>query len=146
MLDLDQQLQRVGANWKDYSPAWSASTTNPVIKNGNIVGRYAVIGRTILVAVKILMGSTTTYGSGTWQIGLPYKSKQRDDLYMGGSLRAYDFSVTTNYVGIPLTDNVNKGFVQLYTHSAVAPVSSTVPFTWATSDELEVFVTYEVER
>ncbi|WP_182379817.1 hypothetical protein [Nocardioides sp. WS12] len=57
--------------WTSYSPAWTGATTNPVIGNGTIVGRYRQIGKSVDFRVVITMGSTTTYGSGQYAISLP---------------------------------------------------------------------------
>lgn len=57
--------------WKAFTPTWAASTTNPVIGNGSIVGRYIKNGRTVHFSIQITTGSTTTAGSGNYTLGLP---------------------------------------------------------------------------
>jgi hypothetical protein len=62
---------RVPEVWTAYTPLWTGSTTNPVIGNGTLAGRYALIGKTVHFIVFTLTGSTTTYGSGYWIWTLP---------------------------------------------------------------------------
>ena len=57
--------------WQSYTPVWTAATTNPVLGNGTLVGRYCQIGKTVWVKFRLTIGSTTTLGSGDWSISLP---------------------------------------------------------------------------
>lgn len=57
--------------WTSYTPTWTAATTNPAIGNGSITGQYIQLGPVVWYRGKILMGSTTTYGSGEWRISVP---------------------------------------------------------------------------
>lgn len=54
-----------------YTPTWTGSGSNPAIGNGTITGRYQRSGQWVTGWFKITMGSTTTYGSGNWIVGLP---------------------------------------------------------------------------
>ena len=132
--------------WTVYSPSWTASTTNPLIGNGTITGRYKAIGKTVFVSVKIDMGSTTTYGSGAWRISLPvnayasystslptlfYDTASGGVYYQGTSTT--DYSANTSYVN-PIWD---KG-----TTYGVA-IDSVTPFTWGTSTKLIINGSYE---
>src|SRR5206468_4275165 len=65
----DQFLSFFGA-WTSYTPAWTASTTNPVVNNGTLNGRYLKIGRTVHNVIDLTTGSTTTYGSGTYAFSM----------------------------------------------------------------------------
>lgn len=57
--------------WATYTPTWTAATTNPVIGNGTITGRYRRIGTTGHIRIVIRPGSTTTFGSGSYSVDLP---------------------------------------------------------------------------
>jgi len=69
--EIRDALVDVQEGWVAYTPTWIASTTNPAIGNGTITGAYRRIGKTIDARVKILAGSTTTWGSGHYKISLP---------------------------------------------------------------------------
>ncbi|WP_051877190.1 hypothetical protein [Streptomyces natalensis] len=62
---------KIPGAWTAYTPTWSASTTNPVLGNGTLIGRYQKIGRTVIFHVNLTTGSTTTYGSGSYNFTLP---------------------------------------------------------------------------
>ncbi|WP_052682194.1 hypothetical protein [Saccharothrix sp. ST-888] len=57
--------------WTGYTTTWAGATTNPNIGNGTLVSRYSQVGKTVNVLIKIISGSTTTWGSGTWSWTLP---------------------------------------------------------------------------
>ncbi|MFE6484701.1 hypothetical protein ACFVGN_17435 [Streptomyces sp. NPDC057757] len=57
--------------WNAYTPAWTAATTDPVIGNGSVTGRYAVVGKVCHFTAFVACGSTTTYGSGAYSLSLP---------------------------------------------------------------------------
>lgn len=58
-------------SWRPFTPVWTGATTNPVIGNGTIEGYYAQRGKTVAGWMRILMGSTTTFGSGDYAFTLP---------------------------------------------------------------------------
>ena len=62
---------RVPGAWTSYTPSWTATTTNPTVGNGTLIGRYQKIGRTVIFHVNLICGSTTTYGSGSYNFTLP---------------------------------------------------------------------------
>jgi hypothetical protein len=61
--------------WTAYTPTWTAPTTNPVLGNGTLTGQYMVQnGKTVHYRIVLIMGSTTTYGSGMYLLSLPVAS------------------------------------------------------------------------
>ncbi|MGE7432751.1 hypothetical protein [Kitasatospora sp. NPDC001175] len=62
--------------WQAFSTTWAGATTNPSIGNGTITARYCQVGKRVDVVIKIVGGTTTNYGSGTWTWttppGLPF--------------------------------------------------------------------------
>lgn len=61
--------------WQTYTPVWTGSTTNPAIGNGTLSGRYRLLGAKHLdVRINIIFGTTTTYGSGSYAVSLPFTS------------------------------------------------------------------------
>ena len=69
--EIRDQFNSMFAAWTSYTPAWTAATTNPVLGNGTLIGRYMKIGRTVLFHINLITGSTTTYGSGVYSFDLP---------------------------------------------------------------------------
>ncbi|MEV0183803.1 hypothetical protein AB0I54_31645 [Streptomyces sp. NPDC050625] len=72
--EIRDQFNSMFAAWTPYTPTWTGSTTNPVLGNGNMVGRYMKFGRTVLCEINLTTGSTTTYGSGNYSWTLPFQA------------------------------------------------------------------------
>lgn len=62
-----------------YTPTWTqASGIQPAIGNGSITGFYTRTGNLCTVSVRVVFGSTTTYGNGDtgYVFSLPYRGHQ----------------------------------------------------------------------
>lgn len=131
-----------GSAWSTYTPTWTAATTNPNIGNGTRLGRYMQVGKTVHFVAEITMGSTTTYGSGIWSVGLPPVAARTSPGQIA-LVRASDTSVGVAYDGQAVlgasstTPTVSAGNAWLNS------VQQGTPFTWANGDILRVFGTYE---
>jgi hypothetical protein len=130
--------------WTTYTPSWTASTTNPAIGNGTLIGRYKQIGKTVFVYIRMQAGSSTTFGTGQWRFSLPVNGQATYSVilpttfldngtawYQGLSYSEYDSDAS--YV-VPVCD---RGA------SASVPANSTTPHTWATSDSIAISGSYE---
>jgi hypothetical protein len=126
--------------WQAYTPTWASSGTQPAIGNGVITGRYVQTGKIVRVSVRILMGSTTTYGTGTYSISLPVNAAQ---VAVGSSyLRDSSAGSTGHLVGNAVIDPaLNVGVINLF--NVNAQVAATSPFTWANTDHMSFSVVYE---
>jgi hypothetical protein len=65
-----------------YVPTWSTAGTQPVRNNGTIEGGYklhAGYGKRVAFWFRVLFGTTTTYGTGSWNISLPFTSSARSE-------------------------------------------------------------------
>ena len=69
--EVRDNFKAIGDVSESYTPEWTASTTNPDIGNGTLAGGYKVAGKRLWIWIRITMGSTTTYGSGTQLVSLP---------------------------------------------------------------------------
>lgn len=58
--------------WTTYTPSWTATTTNPSLGNGTLVGSYMKVGTTCHLSIQLVIGSTTNKGSGTYRFSLPF--------------------------------------------------------------------------
>ncbi|MFE3122371.1 hypothetical protein ACFXHD_03005 [Streptomyces hydrogenans] len=131
-----------GGAWQAYTPAWTASTSNPSLGNGVIAGEYSRVGDQVTFSAKLTTGSSTTYGSGPWSISLPVQAAVTVDMI--GSVMVGDASGTSMYsmgaAYIPAggqTASLYAGGV----HDG-ALISATFPQTWAPGDRLWVSGTY----
>lgn len=139
----DAQLMRLDASpsgigeWTSYTPTWSSSGTQPTIGNGTLTGRYKKLdGKTYHVSMRLLWGSSTTAGTGTWAFSLPSGLATPSDIRASVSAGALN-SGTRWYAGtgfvVPTGTNVE---VILADSNGSYLAAAGAPMTWATSDEL----------
>lgn len=128
------------AAWASFTPTWSGSVTNPAIGNGTFDGKYLQVGKTVYFRLVVTMGSTTTYGSGAWGLTLPVApiaSQAAAAVYV-------DSSASARWSGSAWLTNGSGIFRMLPpTDAGSSGISPTVPFTWATSDQIIITGTYE---
>jgi hypothetical protein len=140
-------------DWVDYTPSWTSSGTQPNIGNGSVTGKWRRVGDSIECQVRVLAGSTTTYGTGTYLLSLPQglsfdTSKfvdGGDDQRLGygsivdqGNNRWFFFvnyrSNSSNRVVFIVSPDGTSGFVT--SNSVWSP---TVPFTFGNGDVMAAF-------
>lgn len=126
--------------WIPYTPTWNTSgAVQPAIGNGTLTGSYAVVGKTCHFFLRLIMGSTTTYGdAGIWYLSLP----------LPGIALNYGFAITPlNSAGsaqpaaaaVAYSTNQNV-YGMTPTGGLIGP---TVPFTWAANAQLLMRGTYQ---
>ena len=128
--------------WTTYTPTWTTDGTAPSIGNGTLTGRYKAIGKTVAFNIRVVMGTTTTYGSGNWQFGLPINAQSGTNVvvpatYLNDGVGWYYGIANNGYLGG--TSNITP----LYGSTTATPITSTNPFTWGTSDTIAINGTYE---
>lgn len=120
-----------------YTPVLTAGTTPPVLGNGTIVGSYSKTGSTTTIAGELVLGTSTTLGTGILSISLP--AAMKNDI---------DFAGGTVYMNIGGT--VYEGFLQIPIGSSVAnllrdtsgSVTYNSPGTFAPDDFIRWSATY----
>ncbi|WP_371624040.1 hypothetical protein OG245_15115 [Streptomyces sp. NBC_01116] len=129
--------------WTSYTPTWTSSGTNPALGNGTITGRYMKVGRTCTVSFLLTTGSTTTYGTGTYLIGLPFPAAATVVSYLGSAR----LSGTDTWIGHMLlgsgSSSANVTFSASATNTRGANMSGTVPETLAAGVQLRATITYQ---
>jgi len=134
--------------WQSHTVSWTAATTNPAIGNGTLVGRYIVIGKLCTYVLGLVMGSTTTYGSGNWAFSLPVNAVNTAGINFYGVAHLRKVG-TANYERIAEIVPANSvSVINMFTDptqgSNSTKISATVPFTWGKGDALGFEITYEV--
>lgn len=124
--------------WTPYTPTWTGGT--PAIGNGTLAGAYIQIGKFVVFRINMVAGSTTTFGSGAWTIGLPVSSNVATGQRVGGAT-LNDSSATTNRMGRSVYTNGVQGVALV--DEATTRVGSATPFAWATGDQWTVEGVYE---
>jgi hypothetical protein len=129
------------AAWTAYTPAWTGSTTNPVLNNGTLDARYNRVGKSIDLYIRIVMGSTTTYGTGSYSLALPATGNGTRWTFYADF---FDSSASTTYLATGLV--LSTGTASLFTAAGggvVTAVTNIAPFTWAVGDQLVLNGRYE---
>jgi hypothetical protein len=131
--------------YTSYTPTLSSSGGGGAVGNGTAVARYIQIGKLVHYAGRLVLGTTTTFGSGSLWVSLPVPGAA--NLLLIGDAYAFDFSASAiaPVVGIAVSAGVAR-FTGTSTHNGVGnDVSGTAPFpwSWAISDELNWNLTYE---
>ena len=131
-----------------YTPTWTSSGTAVSLGNGVLTGRYRRTGKMVEVLITLLMGSTTTYGTGDYSFQLPSvpTSQGLTQALVLGSGRALDTGVA-NRTGIAISATlagVSPARVRVSTGSTSTTIwGQTVPHTWGNTDELTISCSYE---
>ena len=132
-------MNQIGATMATYTPAWTGSTTNPVIGNGSISGQYFQIQKLIVGQIFIVCGSTTTYGSGTYRFSVPVAMTGNNTMMSYGQI----LDASAGYVGYTGSGiYLSSTTFEFRTHAAAA-FSPTVPVTLAASDQIRIQFIYE---
>jgi hypothetical protein len=132
--------------WRSYSISWTTDgVTQPVIGNGSLTGAYKQIGKIVFVRVKLNCGSTTTFGTGAWQFGLPITASSPDGVQfacsmLDSSTTWYGGTVNGTYSGATFKTAIITP--QPLTHTQAA-VTATSPFAWGDTDSLQFNGSYE---
>jgi hypothetical protein len=124
--------------WTAYTVTWGGATSNPSLGNGTLSGWYTKVNKLVHVRIGLVIGSTSTGGSGRWTFSLPFAPAAQQAL----AAVAEDTSASTRYGGaVWITPGTGAFAVALGTGNNGA--SSTVPFTWASGDQLYISGAYE---
>jgi hypothetical protein len=132
-------------SWISYTPTWVA-TTNPVIGNGTLTGAYKLIGKTCFVRGSILMGSSTTFGSGEWHVGLPFTASNADGIQILVSILDAGsawYNAQMNGARAGFTNRTAIQYVNISNGTADS-ISATTPITWASGDRFMWNGSYEI--
>ena len=134
--------------WVTYTPAWTSTGTAPAIGNGTIVGASITTGpKTIDFRILITMGSTTTYGTGSYRFSLPVTAATLGT-GSGMNIAGHLTDTGTAVWGVQSCRFVTTSTIELLAPTATADarlavVAQTVPFTWANTDILFISGRYE---
>ena len=127
--------------WQSYTPAWTSSGTQPVLGNGTAAGRYVQIGKTVHVQARIVLGSTSTVGTGTYFFSIPVPASA-NETGVFGTAQLFDSSAGAIYIHAALVNSNSTAVLYSMAQPAVA-ASATAPVVPATSDEYRLKLTYE---
>lgn len=135
-----------GVAWGSWTPSWTALT----VGNGTVIAKYMRMGKLVTCRLKVVLGSSSSVGTGV-RFTLPVTK-----LDYGGTVsmtplgqsRLFDTSTPANsalgtIVAISTTEVSVLVDMSSGTYRAGADLTATVPFTWATGDEIGLQFSYE---
>lgn len=129
--------------WVAYTPTWTAGTTNPTIGNAVRTGRYQRFEKTCHVAIRLVPGSTTAFGSGGYLFGLPFPTADDVVEYVGSArLTAGPTYIGQCFAG-PGATEMNATFPTSATPASATNMSQVAPATFANGHILRLSLTYQ---
>lgn len=135
--------------WTTYTPLWASSgSSQPVLGNGTLTGRYTNIGATIIGEIRLLFGTTTTRGDGTYTFTLPTAGIVENFQPMG-QVVVRDEGTANTFFGTAIFNNNEDNLVYMWIHSQSAtfdegaPAGSSTPMLFSTNDKILVHFMYE---
>jgi hypothetical protein len=141
------QLNGIGEAYTSFTPAWTATTTNPVIGNGALTGAFTRVNKLVFARYTLVTGSTTTFGSGDYRFSFPVTANNLGNFSaIFSSCFMYDSNVGQMYSAT--ASMVNSGTVfrlNTFPNSTqnVTVFGPTTPFTLAANDEIYISIVYE---
>ncbi|MFD5384233.1 hypothetical protein ACFWMG_04550 [Streptomyces sp. NPDC127074] len=133
--------------WVTFTPTWTATTVNPSVGNGTLIGAYSLFGRTCDVHIDLTMGSSTNYGSGNWQFALPFTAVSGKGSRVGHA-HALGTSNNGRYAGqnivSPGATTTSPFFPDSAGDSQLFFAKNDTPFNWAVGYQLRISFTYEI--
>jgi hypothetical protein len=133
----------IGA-WASWTPTWTGLT----VGNGTYnFAKYKQIGKTVFFAIDFSFGTTTSVAGNPLYLTLPIN---RSSVW-GTGLFSCIFNDTglASYPGVVNTNGSDASSIILRpintagTYGSVGEVTSTVPFTWGSTDRIQVQGSYE---
>lgn len=121
---------------RTFSPAWTADGgTFPDIGNGTLVGEFYIENKRVYVNIVLVIGSTTTLGSGAWYFKTPYQITTKSTLTaVVGTGRVLRSGVGFKMVSV--TQGAGADVVQLTAHDGGTQIGPTIPHAWVAGDNV----------
>ena len=134
--------------WTTYTPTWYSSGVQPTIGNGTLTGRYVQIGATIIGEIRLVLGTTTNRGTGTYRFSLPLVGIAENFQPMG-QVVVRDEGPGSTFFGTAMFNNNQDDRMEMWIHSQSAsydegvPVAENTPMLFAANDKILVHFQYE---
>lgn len=139
--------------WFNFSTTWTGSGGNPSLGNGTQVSRFSLTGKTAFVKIRIVFGSTTTGGTGTYRFTLPTDANstvQSADQIAIGTWHGADANAGPDlYAGFVRIHATSSATIEMIHYSSTSngrhvATTATAPFTWGNTDYFGISCAYEI--
>lgn len=131
-----------GAAATSYTPALTASTTNPTLgTGGSAVGKYSVVGNALVADIQIAFGTSgAAAGSGTYAISLPLSVSSGISGLIGfGHIKAAGVYTPVQLIWATAT-TFNIYYITLAVGGALTAVTNAAPGVWTNNDIMRLHV------
>jgi hypothetical protein len=134
--------------WVSYTPVWAGLGSNPTLGNGTLTGSFKQRGKIVFFRINLTTGSTTTYGSGGYNITLPVTAQNAGVNTIIGNGYTIDASTGAYYhivgdTGDAPTKATFRTFDSSGALATLSGVGSTAPMTFANGDSILFIGSYE---
>ena len=130
--------------WFNFTTIWTGTITNPVLGDGTLSSRFNINNGLLSFLGVLVMGSTTTLGSGNWYFSFPLPSAGTTRYYGVGYVRdagIANYLFTTQITGgdlefrywIDMTPGANNSFI-----------NPTFPIAWGAGDNVAWQIQYGI--
>lgn len=150
--DVRKLVGQVGFNGvREYTPEWTATTTNPTIGNGTLRGVYLTGLGMCWASIELIIGSTTTLGSGTYELTVPL-----DPHVLVGSIQTLtgcllltDLSAAKYGMGVVRLGSARNAGLYAMAPSVtgageIGALTEAKPFAWAAGDSILASIGYPI--
>jgi len=134
-------MNSIGAACENYTPVWTATTTNPILNNGSLSGNYFRIQNLIIGQIFLVVGSTTNVGAGFYRFTVPFNIN-------GSNVFTATCQILDNsagfvaYIGAGLPTIAGSNNIEFRTHGA-GTFTQAVPIPFGNGDQLRVQFMYQ---
>lgn len=125
--------------WASYTPTLGTMT----VGNGSVSGRYTRIGTTVHFQIIVIFGTTTSISAAAFTASLPTTFAAGAAAHAPINGVALDSSTSQFYDLAGQAASTSSVYVRQIQPAGVAYITNTVPFTWATGDQIYLWGTYE---
>jgi hypothetical protein len=135
-------MNQIGAAWETWTPALTASTTNPTLGTGSTAsGRYGRIQKTVFGQLLIQFGTSgTAAGTGFYFVSLPVTAQALGPTVGSGYILDNSTSLLRHVVAV--LDTTGRMALWLENTTSFA-VGAGNPWAWAASDSIRIDFQYE---
>lgn len=123
-----------------YTPTWTSSGTQPSLGNGTLIGKWSIDKNgMVTVTINGTMGSTTTFGTGTYSWSLPFASASDGYIKVGS---AYTNAGGASFSVGAAAVSSGASTVSVLPSSGGNSWGQTIPGTWASGNLFNLQVSY----
>lgn len=137
------EMSWTGSAWTTYTPTLTSDGTNPTLGNSTLVGRYQKFGRTVILHINLIAGSTWAPGTGGYNFTLPFTSASNGCTFVGNA----HILGADRWGGQALISPNDTTAAAYVTASATNPqlgkFSGTLPEAFGNGDQFRLDITYE---